>query len=81
VSSWVDGEVEGEAVETFSKETVQKIKRQQCWTATDVRLMWTHHDNFWPSIRYKRETAVGGRKIFPQILDLAVVIAHFLKNK
>jgi hypothetical protein len=81
VSSWVDGEVEGEAVETtFWKGTRQKIKRRQCWAATDVRLMWTDQRRFWRSIRDKGEISFGERKISPQILDLAVVIAHFLQK-
>jgi hypothetical protein len=47
VSRWVDGEIEGEAMEaTFSKGARQKIKRRQCWTATDVRLMWTDQARF-----------------------------------
>ena len=47
VSRWVDGEVEGEAVEaTFWKGTGKKIKSRQCWTATNVRLMWTDQDKF-----------------------------------
>jgi hypothetical protein len=51
VPRWVDGEVEGEvegeAVKaTFSKGTRRKIKSQQYWTATDVRLMWTDQAKF-----------------------------------
>ena len=81
-SRWVGGEVEGEAVEaTFLKGARQKIKRQHFWTAPDLRLMWTDQAKFWHSIRYQGETSLGGGKIFLQILDLAVVVAHFLQKR
>jgi len=31
---------------TFSKGARQKIKHRQCWTAIDVRLMWTDQTKF-----------------------------------
>jgi len=44
---WVDGEMEGEAVEAInSKGACQKIQRQQCWAATDARLLWTDQAKF-----------------------------------
>ena len=43
----VDGELEDETFEvTFSKGARQKIKHRQCWTAIDVRLMWTDQTKF-----------------------------------
>jgi hypothetical protein len=35
---------------------------------------------FSTGIRHKGNTSVGGRKIFPQIFDLAVAIAQFLQK-
>ena len=53
----VDGEVEGEAVEvTFSKGARQKILRRQCWTATDVRLMWADQANCLALVFVTKET-------------------------
>jgi len=47
VLCWVNGEVEVETLETtFSKGARQKIKHRQCWTATNVRLMWTDKTKF-----------------------------------